>query len=253
MDGKTKGQPMKCEECGYGAADELKSCPECVDDADEMAFQVRYAGMFARTTAALVDMFIMFTSIAAVIALVTFGMTFFTNININFETSAESAPLLKSLIFYSPALIISFFCWLYFTLMERSSIQGTVGKLCLGLIVTNKKGERPSLKIVALRCFFKTLIFFGVLTTVYFSRYSDFINSFVRKTAYVSVSLAELSEIVTDSMIDIMFGFSGLLSDINLATGLLIGSFLIAGIMKKKQTFYDILVGSYVLKDPDEE
>jgi uncharacterized RDD family membrane protein YckC len=32
--------------------------------------------------------------------------------------------------------------WLYFTLMESSSSQATLGKMALGLIVTNEQGER---------------------------------------------------------------------------------------------------------------
>ncbi len=65
------------------------------------------------------------------------------------------------------ALLTVAFVWLYFALFESSSLQGTPGKLVVGLKVTTRGGRRVSFVRATLRHFGKILsvlpLFFGYL------------------------------------------------------------------------------------------
>lgn len=58
------------------------------------------------------------------------------------ELDAGTSPLLASLLALINSVISLCFNWIYFALMESSHRQATVGKMALGLIVTNETGGR---------------------------------------------------------------------------------------------------------------
>ena len=52
------------------------------------------------------------------------------------ETLGTLANILRFLFF------CGYFFWLYFAIMESSAKQGTLGKMAVGLVVTDKRGKR---------------------------------------------------------------------------------------------------------------
>jgi uncharacterized RDD family membrane protein YckC len=71
--------------------------------------------------------------------------------------------------------IVSFvITWLYFALMESSKLQATVGKLAVGLVVTDNAGERISFLRATGRYFAKILsgliLFIGFIMVAFTSR-----------------------------------------------------------------------------------
>ncbi len=93
-----------------------------------------YAGYWRRFTAAIIDGIILsvFAGVLNAIFIVPFM--------ISPRASADAASGVVSLIYI--ILIIS--GWLYYTLLESSSKQATVGKMALGIIVTDLYGNRIS-------------------------------------------------------------------------------------------------------------
>jgi uncharacterized RDD family membrane protein YckC len=105
---------------------------------------VSYAGFWKRLAAILIDYIIMFV--------VTFVIGYIVGLMLRQEgwTSAEDV---KTLCYLIGILAI----WLYFSSLESSSLQGTVGKLALGIKVTTLKGQRISFARATGRYFAKFL------------------------------------------------------------------------------------------------
>jgi uncharacterized RDD family membrane protein YckC/phage FluMu protein Com len=91
-----------------------------------------YAGFWKRFAAVVIDVIILlvFTSIISAILISPFS-----------RRTSPNAPTGATLLFYFIFLISS---WLYYTLLESSSKQATVGKMTLGIIVTDLYGNRIS-------------------------------------------------------------------------------------------------------------
>ena len=70
--------------------------------------------------------------------------------------------------------------WLYFALMESSKFQGTVGKIALGIVVTDVEGNRIS---------------FARATGRYFSK---FISGFILMIGYIMAGFTEKKQALHD-------------------------------------------------------
>lgn len=86
---------------------------------------------------------------------------------------------------YLGALIVGYFLaiaaiWLYFTLMESSSRQGTLGKMALGLVVTDMNGNRIS---------------WGKANARYWSKY---ISSLILMIGYIMAGFTEKKQALHD-------------------------------------------------------
>ena len=106
---------------------------------------VRYAGFWRRFVAHLIDQFIM-----GIVAFMLFipGLAMLgIGIGAGFSEDSPSAIgfILAAIAAYLTAiLVILVLQWLYFALMESSNKQATLGKLALGIIVTDLSGGRIS-------------------------------------------------------------------------------------------------------------
>ncbi|MCH9020325.1 MAG: RDD family protein [Proteobacteria bacterium] len=94
---------------------------------------MEYAGFWRRAVAAIIDGFLLgflqAIIMVAVIAAMTFG-----------ESSEQTAVIL------TVALNLAMFVamWLYFALMESSKLQATIGKMIIGVVVSDLDGNRIS-------------------------------------------------------------------------------------------------------------
>lgn len=124
-----------------------------------MEVQKEYAGFWLRFIAYIIDsVIISFVEFLMVLPILTFfGLTAALE-NFDFDNiDAEVfVPMLVSagMGFYLTAFLTT---WLYYALMESGSRQGTIGKMALGLKVTDMDGGRISFSIASLRFFGKIL------------------------------------------------------------------------------------------------
>lgn len=88
-----------------------------------------YAGFWKRFAAYLID-YIIITAVSAILVTVTFGVA---------------------------GVVLIFLGWLYYAFMESSKLQGTVGKMALGIKVTNMNGGRISFANATGRYFAKII------------------------------------------------------------------------------------------------
>lgn len=99
-----------------------------------------YAGFWRRLAAFLIDVFIFFI-LFPVLGLSLFAIEAISGIAI--DNAIENLRALQGgIIHLLPALIIWFYFWLYFAIMESSSTQGTLGKMALGIKVTDLEGNK---------------------------------------------------------------------------------------------------------------
>lgn len=114
-----------------------------------------YAGFWLRVVAYLIDSAVLTVVLGAVIAIcvATFGIHFFRGFapgmygraNVSYDANYPMHPLFPAavlgvILVLLPLTIVG--TWLYFALMEASPRQGTLGKIALGLFVTDLQGRR---------------------------------------------------------------------------------------------------------------
>jgi uncharacterized RDD family membrane protein YckC len=125
---------------------------------------VQYAGFWRRLAAALIDGLLLF----AVYLAIAFVMGFiYAAITGNDEMSDYTANVIAYV-----AWIIAFLLgWLYWALMESSSKQATLGKMALGIVVTDVNGQRVSFGRASGRYFGKIvsqiILFIGFLMVAF--------------------------------------------------------------------------------------
>jgi uncharacterized RDD family membrane protein YckC len=113
------------------------------DPAHELP-SVNYAGFWRRAGAYLID--------AVILSAVTQILSVVTGIDGNPPPNVVPTPeeILMTFIYIAIA-------WLYFALLESSSKQATVGKMAIGLIVTDEDGKRVSFARATGRFFAKII------------------------------------------------------------------------------------------------
>jgi len=104
---------------------------------DRSAAQVQYAGPRRRLAAGLTDAFL----VPVVWYLATFFMGFFFGAASNGEEMSSGTASLTNYAAWIAGFVV---WWLYCVLMERSANQGTLGKMLLGIAVTDAGGRRIS-------------------------------------------------------------------------------------------------------------
>ena len=129
---------MLCPKCGADNNDQATSCQSCgadvpssavagVGQAADAAPNVRYAGFWRRFAAWVIDAAVVWTAAAAVVVV--------------FSPWGEPWRDIDGL----PAVLFWIVGpWLYWALMESSPTQATLGKMTLGIIVTDTQGKRVS-------------------------------------------------------------------------------------------------------------
>ena len=111
--------------------------------------QFRYAGFWKRLVAYIIDSIII--SVASGILLIPFlavvGLGIFSmhDSNLSYDTDTAVGLIIAMIAGYLVLVAgIAIAGWLYFALMESSSQQGTLGKMALGIKVTDMAGSRIS-------------------------------------------------------------------------------------------------------------
>lgn len=112
---------------------------------------VSYGGFWKRLVAYILDWIIL--TIIGVIVLVGAGMLMASK---GLDPESEDAMLRVGL---ASDMVTLFIAWLYYAGMESSGKQATLGKLALGMKVTDIKGERISFLRATVRQFSKILSF----------------------------------------------------------------------------------------------
>ncbi|MEO0072905.1 MAG: RDD family protein [candidate division WOR-3 bacterium] len=126
-----------CQNCGSEINPQAEFCLKCGVQLSKL----RYAGFWLRLVAYLLDTLVLVIPVGILSALLSF-------------------PFPRLML----AAIIN---WLYFSLMESSKLQATLGKLALGLTVTDINGNRISFARATARHFAKIIsgltIFIGFI------------------------------------------------------------------------------------------
>ncbi len=119
------GNPEYCQNCGARLVQEPVIRPVMAP-----AGTANYAGFWRRFAAYIIDVIL----VSAIFFIIS------TLINLKTDESENSNATI-TVIEYSIAIAIS---WLYYAIMESSSRQATLGKMALGIIVTDVQGNRIS-------------------------------------------------------------------------------------------------------------
>ena len=148
--------------------------------------QVRYAGFWLRFVAYIIDSFILQFA-GFILALPFVGAIIFSAFRIastegefNQETLMGITGIIGAV--FTLILLTAVAGWLYFALMESSKTQGTLGKMALGLKVTDMDGNR---------------IGFGRATGRYFGK---IISGMIMYIGYIMAGLTEKKQALHDMM-----------------------------------------------------
>lgn len=175
---------MFCSSCGAQTADGSAFCGSCgrpivgysvagsaagaapVAAAGAVVPQAgarAYAGFWLRLVAHLIDSLIGGVVVVALFAIAV-AVIGFGSLRDQFEELGRNADQGNPAF---PIFVVFFLCamvacavvigWLYFAMMESSEYQGTLGKMALGLIVTDMQGQRISFARASGRFFAKLI------------------------------------------------------------------------------------------------
>lgn len=148
--------------------------------------QVRYAGFWLRFVAYIIDSFIL-QFVGFILALPFVGAIIFSAFRIASTESEFNQETLMGITgivgaVFTLILLTTVAGWLYFALMESSKTQGTLGKMALGLKVTDMEGNR---------------IGFGRATGRYFGK---IISRMIIYIGYIMAGLTEKKQALHDMM-----------------------------------------------------
>lgn len=132
----------------------------------------RYAGFWIRAVAAALD--------GGVVLIVMWMLGFAIGVNIA-ATEQTEADLDKISGLW---IALVFVAWSYYALMESTAPQATLGKLLMGIYVTDLEGERVTFKTASVRYWVKYLsaaiIFIGFLMAI-ITRHRQALHDMVAK------------------------------------------------------------------------
>ncbi len=135
---------MFCSKCGTENENSSQFCSSCGFQLKESSSvtpktsMTGYAGFWRRFIAALIDTIVLVIG-GAIIGGIIGGTIGFILGAVGTETSTIQAIAVVT--GYLVGIVLN---WLYFTLLESSSKQATLGKMAIGIIVTDLNGSRIS-------------------------------------------------------------------------------------------------------------
>jgi uncharacterized RDD family membrane protein YckC len=106
-------------------------------EEDSSKAEIRHAGFWLRVVASIIDGIVL--QIGIMIIAVAFGLLAALGAVAIGDFTSEEAQLIVELLANLLSIVIN---WLYFTLLESSSWQATLGKRALGIKVTDEQGNR---------------------------------------------------------------------------------------------------------------
>lgn len=149
-----------------------------------MTAQPRYAGFWRRFIAAVLDQIILLVGRAFVygaIGLIIYAMLFVFD-------ARNQIDLVFRIYAAILALVDFWITWIYFAAMESSTLQGSLGKLALGIRVSNTDMKRITFEQATARYFAKIIssltIGVGYLLCAYSSK-KQALHDFIGKTVLV--------------------------------------------------------------------
>jgi len=149
--------------------------------------EVRYAGFWLRFVAYLIDDLIL-SIVGFFVSLPFIGGIVFSAIGIGEHSDFDETAFLGVAgilgFVFGLVIIIVAMGWLYFSLMESSSNMGTLGKMALGLKVTDMNGNRIS---------------FARATGRYFGK---IISGMILYVGYIMAGLTEKKQALHDMLAD---------------------------------------------------
>ncbi len=118
-----------------------------------------YAGFWLRFVAYLIDGAVASVALGVVIVAMVLlvGVSYIQGLAAGFNNQNPAFPAALMLIFLAVLAPVFAMAWLYYASMESSSHQGTLGKMALGLIVTDTAGRRISFGRASGRFFAKMI------------------------------------------------------------------------------------------------
>lgn len=134
---------MFCSKCGTENENNAQFCSSCGYQLKESSSVtprpaiIVYAGFWRRFVAVLIDLIIL------VIGGAFIGGTVGTIIWFILDASGIDLDMIQTVVIVAD-IITNVLNWLYFTLLESSSKQATLGKMALGIVVTDLSGNRIS-------------------------------------------------------------------------------------------------------------
>jgi uncharacterized RDD family membrane protein YckC len=132
----------------------------------------RYAGFWLRLVAVAIDGAIL------LIAMWLFGLVF----GVNFAALEPTEADLNNIRLFEAASM--FTVWIYYAAMESTAPQATVGKLFMGIYVTDREGERVTFYAASIRYWVKfismAILAIGFLMAA-FTRHKQALHDIVAK------------------------------------------------------------------------
>lgn len=188
---------MYCPKCGFKNQEGARFCAQCGFQLTEVAGVlqkevIHYAGFWRRFVALLIDaiFFLGVFSLSVIIFAViyaTIGVTMYIRgvYPIEIQEMFEALPTVASILIYFGLFILD---WLYYTLFESSSKQATLGKMALGIKVTDLNGNRISFGRANARFWSKALsgliLFIGFIMAG-FTKRKQALHDIIAKTLVV--------------------------------------------------------------------
>jgi uncharacterized RDD family membrane protein YckC len=188
----TGGNSVYCHTCGAPNDDPAVFCKKCGTalqktnppsgtTAPTYPAAVQYAGFWRRFAAALIDGLI--TAPVSFVIQMLFGVSPFSGGLVRTLDTPDEAfrYLVRYIVANSLVMVLA---WLYSALMESSRYQATLGKMALGIVVTDMNGQRIS---------------FGRATGRYFGK---IVSSIILLIGYFMIAFTQKKQGLHDIMAD---------------------------------------------------
>ncbi len=199
--------------------------------------KLEYAGFWLRFLANLIDVFLLSIASGIISSIFTGSTTAaFTRLIEQSQAGGdtnqvEPTGMLSSLaISYGLAFVAStVLTWLYYAFLESGKRQGTLGKMALGIIVTDQNDKRLNFARATGRYFAKFIVFFIVIIV-----------------GYLGFMLA-ISSGGGNDLLGLGF-FGAVFNSLGLIGLVLLISYAMAGFTAKKQALHDMVAKTLVYK-----
>src|SRR5271157_2097746 len=133
-----------CSGCGQRISVPSVAAPATGYASPQVLVRSPFAGFWLRFVAYLIDSAILGFGfgIVVVIATASLGVSFFHGLSHDIENADDVVPVMAIGFILLVVLFLVAGAWIYFAWMESSVHQGTLGKMALGLTVTDIQGGR---------------------------------------------------------------------------------------------------------------
>jgi uncharacterized RDD family membrane protein YckC len=203
-----------------------------VAGAGSDSLPLEYAGFWVRTVAFIIDSVVVY--VAQTLLQVALGLQNPTNFEEMRQFSSLDSQVVTGWVLFTVLAIL--WQWLYYAFMEASSRQGTLGKMAMGLAVTDLEGRRLTFARASGRFLGKGManVLAGVVLLI----------GTLGLTAGMNPNAADPTTAFTSTA---LLGFLGASL---LAMVIVLASNIMAAFTRRKQALQDIVSGCVVLRKP---